>query len=191
MLLHLTQIAKFMGPTWGPPGSCRPQMGPMLVPWTVLSGAGHRAAMTVMTTAWGKLSRTALVFNYLSVTRWRHSKCPQRNRVHDDVIKWKHFPRYWPFVQGINRSPVNSPHEGQWRGALMFSFICVWINGWVNNRETGDLRRQCAHYDVIVMGIWSVKTAKATSHWNILYHMFPRWCHDTTSFRVMKAVYTM
>ena len=29
-----TQIAKFMGPTWGPPGSCRPQMGPMLAPWT-------------------------------------------------------------------------------------------------------------------------------------------------------------
>ena len=25
---------------------------------------------------------------------------------HDDVIKWKHFPRYWPFVRGIHRSPV-------------------------------------------------------------------------------------
>ena len=33
-----TQIAKFMGPTWGPPGFCRPQMGPMLAPWTLLSG---------------------------------------------------------------------------------------------------------------------------------------------------------
>ena len=33
-----TQITKFMGPTWGPPGSCRPQMGPMLVPWTLLPG---------------------------------------------------------------------------------------------------------------------------------------------------------
>ena len=32
---------------------------------------------------------------------------------HDDVIKWKHFPRYWPFVRGIHRSPVNSPHKGQ------------------------------------------------------------------------------
>ena len=58
---------------------------------------------------------------------------------HDDVIKWKHFPRYWPFVRGIHRSPVNSPHKGQWRGALMFSLICAWINGWVNNREAGDL----------------------------------------------------
>ena len=34
----LTQIVRFMGPTWGPPGSCRPQMGPMLAPWTLLSG---------------------------------------------------------------------------------------------------------------------------------------------------------
>ena len=50
---------------------------------------------------------------------------------HDDVIKWKHFPRYWPFVRRIHRSPVNSPHKGQWRGALMFSLICAWINGWV------------------------------------------------------------
>ena len=60
---------------------------------------------------------------------------------HDDVTEWKHFPRYWPFVRGIHRSPVNSPHKGQWCGALMHSLICAWINGWVNNREPGDLRR--------------------------------------------------
>ena len=70
---------------------------------------------------------------------------------HDDVIKWKHFPRHWPFVRGIHRFPVNSPHKGQWREALMFSLICVWINRWVNNREAGDLRRHLAHYDVTVM----------------------------------------
>ena len=70
---------------------------------------------------------------------------------HDDVIKWKHFPRNWPFVRGIHRSSVNSLRKGQWRGALMFSLICVWINDWVNNREAGDLRRYLAHYDVIVM----------------------------------------
>ena len=67
-----------------------------------------------------------------------------------NVIKWKHFPRYWPFVLGIHRSLVNSPHKGQWRGALLFSLICVWINGWVNNREADDLRRYRTHYDVIV-----------------------------------------
>ena len=70
---------------------------------------------------------------------------------HDDVIKWKHFPRYWPFVRGIHRSPVNSPHKGQWRGALMFSVICTWINGWANNREAGDLRRHRVHFDVTLM----------------------------------------
>ena len=73
--------------------------------------------------------------------------------VHDDVIKWEHFPCYWPFVRGIHRSPVNSPHKGQWRGALMFSLICVWINGLVNNLEAGDLSRHRAHYDVIIM-LW-------------------------------------
>ena len=71
--------------------------------------------------------------------------------IHDDVIKWKHFPRYWPFVRGIHRSLVNSPHKGQWRGAFNVFFIYVWINGWINNREAGDLRRYRAHYDVIVM----------------------------------------
>ena len=42
---------------------------------------------------------------------------------HDDVIKWKNFPRYWPFVRGIHRWPVKSPHKGQWRGVLMFFFL--------------------------------------------------------------------
>ena len=45
----------------------------------------------------------------------------------------------------------NSPLKGQWRGALMFYLIYVWINGWVNNGEAGDLRRYRAHYDVTVM----------------------------------------
>ena len=74
--------------------------------------------------------------------------------THDyDVIQWKHFPCYWPFVQGIHWSPVNSPRKGQWRGALMFSLICTWMKGWVNNREAGDLRCHCAYYDVTVMEI--------------------------------------
>ena len=68
---------------------------------------------------------------------------------------WRHqmetFPRYWPFVRGIHRSPVNFPPKGQWRGALMLSLICTWTNGWVNNRNAGDLRRNCTHYDVLVM----------------------------------------
>ena len=44
-----------------------------------------------------------------------------------------------------------TPHKGQWRGALMFSLICVWINSWGNNCQAGDLRCYHAHYDVIAM----------------------------------------
>ena len=52
------------------------------------------------------------------------------NLDNDDFIKW--IPYYWPFVWGIHRSAVNSPHKCQWRGALMFSLICAWINDWVH-----------------------------------------------------------
>ena len=61
------------------------------------------------------------------------------------------FPRYWPFVRGIHRSMVNSPHKGRWPGALIFSLIFGWLNSLINNGEAGDLRRYCGHHDVIVM----------------------------------------
>ena len=67
------------------------------------------------------------------------------------VIKWKHFPRYWPCVRGIHRLPVNTPHKGRWRGALKFSFMYAWTNGWVNNREAGDLIRHRPYYCISVM----------------------------------------
>ena len=71
--------------------------------------------------------------------------------AYDDVIKGKHFPCYWPFVQGIHRSPVNSPYKGHWRGALKFSLICAWIDGSVNNPKAGNLRPHRAHYYVTVI----------------------------------------
>ena len=67
---------------------------------------------------------------------------------------------------GNSPVPVNSPHKGQSRGALMFSFICVWINDWVNNREAGDLRRHRGHYDVRVM-----------SRGNFLFSWATMCCH--------------
>ena len=88
--------------------------------------------------------------------------------IHDDVTKWKHFPRNWPFVRGIHRSPVNSPHKGQWRGALMISLICVWINDWLTNREAGDLRRYRAHYDVIVMQWFIGSRGRHMVLWNLV-----------------------
>ena len=96
--------------------------------------------------SWFLLSYTIVLRMYASVERSR-TKQFLISSYHDDVIKWKHFPRYWPFVRGIHRSP----HKGQWRGALMFSLICARINSWVNNGKPADLRRHRGHYDVIVM----------------------------------------
>ena len=109
-------------------------------------GAGHSAPILTLHESsyiWLKCSWSHL---YVAIVI-----CSWFSSVHDDVIKWKHFPRNWPFVREIHRSPVNYPYKGQWRGALMFSLIYAWINDWVNNREAGDLRRQHGHYDVIVM----------------------------------------
>ena len=50
---------------------------------------------------------------------------------------------------GIHQWPVNSRHKSQWRGALMFSLICIWINDWVNNCEAGDLR--CFHTRYVIV----------------------------------------
>ena len=72
-----------------------------------------------------------------------------RTNVRDDVIKWKHFPRYWPFVRGIHRSPVNSQHKGQWRGAFNDVFFDLRLNKRLSG--AGYLRHQRAHDDVIVM----------------------------------------
>ena len=122
----------------------------------------------------------------------------------DGVIKWKHFPCYCPFVRGIHWWPVNSPHKGQWRGALMFSLICVWINGWINKREASDLRRKPAHYDVTVMithwpwqmlkilkislndifaslsGAFSVELQCDTNDLEITYTHVMVWCRQAT-----------
>ena len=67
---------------------------------------------------------------------------------------WRHqmktFSALLALCAGNSPVPVNSPHKGQWRGALMFTLICARINDWVNNREAGDLRRHLDHYDVSV-----------------------------------------
>ena len=81
---------------------------------------------------------------------WYVLLCMMLALGHDDVIRWKHFPRYWPFVKGIHPPPVDSFHKGHWRGTLMFSLICAWTNGLANNRDDGQLRRRHAHYDITV-----------------------------------------
>ena len=80
-------------------------------------------------------------FETLYMSWWRH--------------KMETFSALLALCAGNSPVPVNSPHKGQWRGALMFSLICAWINDWVNKREVGDLRRHRGHYDVNVM--WTIK----------------------------------
>ena len=84
-------------------------------------------------------------------TKLTFNNCIQKD-THDNVIKWKHLPRYCPFVRGTHRSPVYFPgHNGQWRGALMFSLMCAWTKSWANTLDAGESRRHGAHCDATVM----------------------------------------
>ena len=74
-------------------------------------------------------------------------------RKHDDVIRWKHLPRYWPFVGGNHQWTVTSHHKGQWHGALVFPLICAWTNSWANNRNVSVWRSNRTHY-VTAMKKW-------------------------------------
>ena len=91
----------------------------------------------------------------------------------EEIAWWLHqmenCSRYWPFVRGIHRSPVDSLHKGQWRGALVFSLIYAWINAWVNNREALNLRRHRAHCDATVMRKIIIKTV-----WLLVNTLRPR-----------------
>ena len=111
---------------------------------------------------------------------------------------WRHqmetFPRYRPFVCGIHRSPVNSPRKSQWRGSLMFSFICAWINGWVNNRNAGDLMRHCVLYDVIVIGNIDQTYLQHVGYLSRCYMRvgvsitIPWWRHQMETFSALLAI---
>ena len=80
--------------------------------------------------------------------------CTRFPFCHDDVIKWKPFPRHWASV----------PHKGRWREALRFSLFCAWTNGWANTRDADDLRRHRDHYDVTERWCFCVVTGCLHSH---------------------------
>ena len=88
-------------------------------------------------------------------------------QFHDDVIKWKHSPRYWPFVLGNHRSPVNSRQKGP------------WINGCANNRETGDLRRHRTHFDITLMCPQMYKSGVVVGDEGISLALHPLWSQFT------------
>ena len=92
---------------------------------TIIEITSHKTTHKLF---WGLIRPNNLIF-------WPKQSADERAHCNwishlDDVIIWKYFPRYWPFVRGIHRLPVNS-HKGQWRGALMVSLICAWMSGWV------------------------------------------------------------
>ena len=103
------------------------------------------------------------------------------------MTKWNYFPRNWLFVRGIHRSPVNSPHKGQWRGALMFSLIGTRINGWVDHGEAGDWRRYRTHYKVIVMSMGAAQQQYRSGNqlmtkWSNITPWLVTWRHHNYLF---------
>ena len=96
----------------------------------------------------------------------RHGSLWRESTGHDDVIKWRHFPRYVPFVRRIHRLPVVFPHKGQWLRALMFSMTCAWTKGWAHNRDKQrvlmhghqgwNVRHGLCHIYMIYVYIWVV-----------------------------------
>ena len=66
---------------------------------------------------------------------------------------WRHQMETFSALLAICAGNSNSPYKGQWRGALMFSLICAWISGWINNCEASDFRYYRTHYDVNVMWV--------------------------------------
>ena len=101
---------------------------------------------------------------------------------HDDVIIWKHFPCYWPFVRLIYWWLVNTPHKGQWRRTLMVSLIYALTNGWENHWDTGDLRRHPTHYDIAVMVIFTnMMTSWHGNNWHITD---PLWGESTSNQQI-------
>ena len=97
----------------------------------------------------------------VSVSSGHHGACTLHSLP---FAWWRHqmetFSRNRPFVRGIH----------QWRAALMFSLIYVWINGWVNNREAGVLRRYRGHYDVSVMELQSSERTGSRSWFMTPWH---------------------
>ena len=101
----------------------------------------------------------------------------KKSCIHDDVIKWKHFPCYWPFVRVIHRSSVDSPHKVLWRGALMFYLMYAWTNGLVNNRDAREQTMEAPVIGDAMMSMWR--------HRNGIYNknMTNRWRHTFKQHR--------
>ena len=121
------------------------------------------------------------------IFHWEHHNASLVMAGVSKITWWRHqietFSALLALCAGNSPVPVNSPHKGQWRGALMFSLIYAWIKAWVNNREAGDLRRHQAHYDVIVMNMYlsiksfSFSTFQLSPTFPFITHFIGYWYH--------------
>ena len=89
---------------------------------------------------WPKI-RNGIIRGFQSVPKFKSSIAINCYRMMTSSNR--RFPRYWPFVRWIPQRLVTQ--------SVDVSLISVWINGWVNNGEAGDLRRHRTHCDVTVM----------------------------------------
>ena len=111
--VRITPIAKFMGPTWGPPGPCRPQMGPMLAPWSLRSGQSllttelrNPAMCTPLLCHYNDVIMGTMAYQITSLTI-------VYSTVYSGADQGKHqSSASLAFVRGIHRWLVNSPHKG-------------------------------------------------------------------------------
>ena len=128
----------------------------------VIFSQNHRETNSDDWTITKKTTRTIQHKNFskmkiLKVHRWALSL--RTSRI--TWLWWRHQMETFSALLAICAgSPVNSPHKGQWRGALMFSLICVWINGWVNNCNTIRVSRD--HF----LGIWEHKIPNMKNNMN-------------------------
>ena len=99
----------------------------------------------------------------------------------DDVIKWKHFPRYWPFVRGIHRWLVTPPppphththtHKGQWRGALIFLWFETTSRSlWSHSNDFVSLYRALYH-SLFIPTLYVIRRVCAALEHLRLQHVF-------------------
>ena len=137
------------GPWWGfPPGSCRPQMGPILPPWNLLSGFPllsffccfsrqffrnrQKAEASVLV---GKACAWMMILGQGSL-----KSLTQRGissvYIHDDVIKWKHFPRLLALCAG--NSSVTGEFPSQRPVTQSFDiFFDLRLNKWLSKQSWG------------------------------------------------------
>ena len=113
---------------------------PVTIFCKIINLCGETSAVTRLGRTGDWMIPAALIFSFYAW--WCH--------------QMENFPRYWPFAKGnrrspgIHRSPVNSPHKGQWREVLCFLWSAPEQTVETNNRDAGDLRR---HREVQVVHI--------------------------------------